>query len=206
MGFFGGKSAIRAAQSAQAMLQQEQKLGREKAQELYGQFLPAAEYGAQATQQLGDVLLGGNLSQFTESPGYQFRLGEGIGAIEKAMAARGGRRSSTAFKSISDYAQQSASNEFNNYLDQLTRFGTQSTNIGLQGIGGIMQQYGGVSPGQIAGAQLGVGQAKYGRREGMESGLMDLAGAGAGMLGGMGIGGGAFGMSTAQRAQMGGVQ
>lgn len=187
MGFFGGKSEIRAAQSAAATLQREQTLGREKAQELYGQFLPAAEYGAEATQQLRDILLGGDMSKFTESPGYQFRLGEGIGAIEKAFAARGGRRSSTAFKSISDYAQQSASDEFGNYLSQLGGFGAQATNIGLQGIGGIMQQYGGVSPGQIAQAQLGVGQAKTARRVGIEQSFMDL-GQAAATYGGQGAG------------------
>lgn len=205
MGFFGGKSEIRAAQSAAAMLQREQTLGREKAQELYGQFLPAAGYGAEATQQLRDVVLGGDMSKFYTSPGYQFRLDEGTGAVEKAMAARGGRRSSTAFKSISDYAQQSASGEFDNYLNQLSNFGTQATNIGLQGIGGIMQQYGGVSPGQIAQAQLGVGQAKTSRRTGIESGLMDLGAAGASMAGGMGLGGGAFGMSAAQQAGAAGM-
>jgi len=204
MGFFGGKSAIRAAQSAQAMLQQEQSLGREKAQELYGQFLPAAGYGAEATERMRDVILGGDMSKFFTSPGYEHRLKEGTGAIEKAAASRGLRRSSRAFKSISDYAQQSASDEFGNYLNQLSSFGTQATNIGLQGIGGIMQQYGGVQPGQIAQATLGVGEAKYGRRAGFEQSGMDLAAAGAMAMGGMGIGGGAFGLSTAQKAAMAG--
>ena len=193
MGFFSGGSAKRAAQSASAMLQQEQTLGREKAQELYGQFLPAAGYGMEATQQLRDILLGGDMSKFTESPGYQFRLEEGMGGIEKAFAARGGRRSSRAFKSISDYAQQSASDEFSNYLNQLSGFGTQATNIGLGGIGGIMQQYGGVSPGQIAGAQIGIGQAKTARRAGIEGSFMDLAGAAARAYGGAGAGAGAAG-------------
>lgn len=193
MGFFGGSSGIRAAQSAAAILQQEQTRGREKAQELYGQFLPSAGFGMEAMQQLRDVILGGDMSKFTESPGYQFRLGEGIGGIEKAFAARGGRRSSRAFKSISDYAQQSASDEFGNYLNQLSGFGAQATDVGLAGIGGIMQQYGGVSPGQLAGAQLGVGQAQLARRQGMESSVMDIGGSIATGLGGAGYGGGFFG-------------
>jgi len=174
MAFFGGGSAKRAASAAAADLINQRELGRTKAQELYGQFLPAGGYGMEALEQQRDVLLGGDMSQFYTSPGYQFRLEEGTGAIEKAMAARGLGRSSRAFKSISDYAEQSASDEFSNYLNQLSGFGTQATNIGLKGAGGIMQQYGGVDPGQIAQTTMAVGQAKTAGRLGIESSAMNL--------------------------------
>ncbi len=167
----GAGSQTRAAQGALAGLTREQALGREKAEELYGSYLPAGEFSAEATQQLRDVLLGGDMSQFTESPGYQFRLGQGTEAIEKAMSARGGRRSSTAFKSISDYAQQSASDEFSNYLNQLGGFAAQAGNTGLSGAQGIMSQYGNVSPASIAQAQMGVGQAKSSRTQALYGGL-----------------------------------
>ncbi len=165
MGFFSGKSEIRAAQAAQAYLQQQRGQGQQKAEDLYGQFLPAGGYGMEATQQLRDILVGGDTSKFQTSPGYQFRLEEGIGGIEKAMSARGLGRSSRAFKSISDYAQNTASDEYQNYIQNLQGFGQQATNIGMQGAGGIMQQYGGVSAGQVAQAQIGVGQAKTRRRK-----------------------------------------
>lgn len=169
--YTGAGAETRAAQGALTGLTQERELGRKKAEELYGGYLPAGEYSAEATERLRDVLLGGDMSQFTESPGYQFRLEEGIGAIEKGMASRGLRRSSRAFKSISDYAQQSASDEFSNYLNQLGGFAAQSGQAGLAGAGGIMSQYGGVSPLSIAQAQYGVGQAKSRRTQAAYSGM-----------------------------------
>lgn len=167
----GAGAEKRASQSELAGLTRERELGREKAEELYGEYLPAAGFGAEAMQQLRDVIIGGDMSKFQESPGYQFRLGQGTEAIEKAFAARGGRRSSTAFKSISDYAQQSASDEYSNYLNQLGGFAAQAGQTGLEGARGIMSQYGGVSPGSIAQATLGVGQAKSARTQALWGGI-----------------------------------
>lgn len=167
----GAGAEKRASQSALAGLTKERELGREKAEELYGEYLPSAGFSAEAMQQLRDVILGGDMSKFQESPGYQFRLGQGTEAIEKAFAARGGRRSSTAFKSISDYAQQSASSEFSNYLNQLGGFAAQAGQLGQVGAGGIMSQYGGVTPSQITQATLGVGEAKSARTQAIWGGV-----------------------------------
>jgi hypothetical protein len=56
---------------------------------------------------------------FTASPGYQFRLNEGMKAIERSAAARGGLRSGATMKSLNDYAQGTASSEFGNYTNTL---------------------------------------------------------------------------------------
>lgn len=167
----GAGTEVRGAQSAEAGLVGEQRLGREKAQELYGSYLPAGEYGAEATQRLRDILIGGDRSKFIESPGYQFRLEEGIGAIEKAGAARGMRRGSRTLKSISDYAQRSASDEFSNYLNQLSGFAAQAGQTGLAGAGGIMSQYGDVSPLNIAQARIGTSEVKSARTGALWGGL-----------------------------------
>jgi hypothetical protein len=45
-------------------------------------------------------------------PGYQFRLHEGLGALENNAAARGNLRTGGTLKGLSDYAAQSASQEY----------------------------------------------------------------------------------------------
>lgn len=56
---------------------------------------------------------------FKESPGYQFRMAEGQKGINRHMAARGLLNSGARGKAMSRFNQDYASNEFNNYLNQL---------------------------------------------------------------------------------------
>lgn len=56
---------------------------------------------------------------YQDSTGYQFRLGEGIQAIDRSAAARGGLNSGATMKALERYGQNLASSEFNNYLNQL---------------------------------------------------------------------------------------
>jgi len=66
---------------------------------------------------------------FRNSTGYQFRLGEGQNALNAASGGRGVSRSGAAVKSLANYNQNMASNEFGNYMGYL---GNQQ-GIGLQG-------------------------------------------------------------------------
>lgn len=158
--YLGARKEAKWAKNALRGLQASRAESIAKAAELYDPYAETGQLGVDATQRLADIVLGGDMSKFIESPGYQFRLGEGIGAIEKAAAARGMRHGSRTLKSISDYAQQSAADEFSNYLNQLGGLGTQATNIGLAGAQGIMAPYGVTSPATIAQATLGLGAAK----------------------------------------------
>lgn len=54
------------------------------------------------------------MSDFQADPGYQFRLQQGLGAIENTASARGGIAGGNALKSLTDYAQGLASTEYNN--------------------------------------------------------------------------------------------
>lgn len=74
---------------------------------------------------------------FRNSTGYQFRLGEGMDAVNSGWAGAGALQSGAALKSALEYGQNFASNEFGNYMGYL---------------GG--QQGAGLS---AAGAQAGVG-------------------------------------------------
>jgi len=67
--------------------------------------------------------------QFRNSTNYQFRLNEGMGALNRNYAARGLLESGAAMKGINNYAQNFASNELGNYMAMLS--GQQ--NMGMSG-------------------------------------------------------------------------
>lgn len=86
-----------------------------------------------------------DLSAFAASPGYQFRLAEGQKAGQNQFAARGGAFSGNALKTLSDYNQGMASNEFSNWWNQLQGLvntgatGTSGTaNAGAQNVNNII--------------------------------------------------------------------
>lgn len=55
----------------------------------------------------------------TMDPGYQFRLQQGQKALENSAAARGGLLSGNALRAISNYGQESASQEYGNTFNRL---------------------------------------------------------------------------------------
>lgn len=96
----------------------------------------AQDYGAQAAGlQAGLLGLGGDqeaaeqaFQQYQDSTGYQFRLDQGLGAIEGSRAARGILNSGATSKALMEHGQNFASAEYNNYLDRLS----QQQSTGLQ--------------------------------------------------------------------------
>lgn len=79
----------------------------------------------------------GAFDTFRNSTGYQFRLGEGLDAVNSGYAGAGLLQSGAALRGITEYGQNFASNEFGNYVGLLS--GQQGTGL------------------QAAGAQAGVG-------------------------------------------------
>lgn len=57
---------------------------------------------------------------FYASPDYKFRLQEGMKAIERSAAARGGLRSGATMKAIGNYSQGVAAGEWGNYVNRLS--------------------------------------------------------------------------------------
>lgn len=85
----------------------------------------------------GDLMKDFSKEDFETDPGYQFRLDEGIKAIERSAAAKGGALSGGAVKSALQYNQGFASNEYSNAFN---RYNTQQANkynrlAGLSGVG-----------------------------------------------------------------------
>ena len=83
---------------------------------LPGAFTPGAESALPAAF-TGEVDL-------QADPGYQFRLSEGLKALDRQAAARGGLISGSALKASSRYGQDMASQEYGNaYNRALTQYG-----------------------------------------------------------------------------------
>ena len=84
-------------------------------------------------------------NSMTADPGYQFRLQQGQEALGHQNAARGGAVSGTSLKAMQDYAQNSASNEYNNAFNRYQTERNAQLNP-LQSLAGV---------GQTTAAQLG---------------------------------------------------
>lgn len=68
---------------------------------------------------------------FNTTPGYQFRLGEGIKALDRSAAARGTLRSGGQMKAVQRFGEGLASDEFNNYrsgIQNLAGYGAGAAN------------------------------------------------------------------------------
>lgn len=85
-----------------------------------GYYQPYREAGTNALSTLQTMMTAGP-GQFTESPGYQFRLGEGTKAMERAASARGGTGAlfdPRLYKELGEYGQGMASDEYQKFIDR----------------------------------------------------------------------------------------
>jgi hypothetical protein len=74
-------------------------------------------------------------------PGYAFRLGEGMKALERVQAARGNMLSGGAIKAGQQYAQDFASGEYGNAYNRLANIAGLGQTVGGQ-LGSAAQQFG----------------------------------------------------------------
>lgn len=83
---------------------------------------PYSDIGLEFTNRLADMQRGGagaGMNMLNMDPGYKFRLGEGLKALDRTAAARGGLISGGAFKAAQRYGQDVASNEFGNAYNRM---------------------------------------------------------------------------------------
>lgn len=129
--------------------------------EAQGYWKPQYDYGQNALR--GFQEWSDDPQSITSDPSYQFRLKQGQESLENSAAARGGALSGNALRAISDYGQESASqeygNEFNRWMQKLG-LGREATNAmaGLSerrglGMGGML--------GQAAQMRAGLGQQDF---------------------------------------------
>ena len=109
--------------------------------------------GQIAAAQEGGGAAGPDYSAFFKSPGYQFRLDEGIRAIDRSASARGQLLGGGVLRELQRYGQGLAASEFGNYANRLST---------LAGIGQTTAFQGG-QLGAAAGAQVGQSVASIGQ-------------------------------------------
>jgi hypothetical protein len=93
-----------------------------------GEDKTAPSYGKYATAEFG-------MDKFTADPGYAFRMSEGMKALERSAAARGGLLSGATLKGTQRYGQDLASQEYQNAFNryQAERAGTLNPYQALAG-------------------------------------------------------------------------
>lgn len=97
------------------------------------------------------------MADFNADPGYQFRMSQGLKALQNNAAARGGMASGNAMKALIGYGQGLASDEYSNaysrfnnnnainaanYMDRFNRYNANQSNAfnRLSGLAGTGQQ------------------------------------------------------------------
>lgn len=91
------------------------------------------------------------MDDFQADPGYQFRMSEGMKALERSAAARGGLGSGGTLKALTRYGQDFASNEYTNAYNRFNADRDRRFNR-LSSLAGI---------GQTANSQLGQAGTNY---------------------------------------------
>jgi hypothetical protein len=141
----------------------------------------ATDYGKYATAEFTPAAFAAN-----QDPGYAFRLSEGLKAVDRQAAARGGLISGNALKASQTYGQDMASQEYQNAFNryQTVRGNTLSPfqNLSAQG--------------QNAAAMTGTAGAQYG-----SAGGQAISNYGQGVSGALGSAGNAMGTAYGNYGQ-----
>lgn len=105
------------------------------------------------------------MSDFQKDPGYDFRMQEGMKAINAGAAARGMGNSGATMKALAQHGQNFASNEYSNAYnrfnaDRGNRFSRLSTLAGMgQGANSQLGQAGQNYGNQVSANQIGLGNS-----------------------------------------------
>lgn len=91
------------------------------------------------------------MAQFQQDPGYAFRMSEGMKALERSAAKRGGLLSGSMLKDIQRYGQNLASDEYTNAFNRYQAERQAQLNP-LQSLAGV---------GQTAAQQLGAAGTQF---------------------------------------------
>ena len=148
----------------------------------------------------GEYARAPGMEEIQMDPGYGFRMGEGMKALERSAAARGGLLSGSMLKGTQRFGQELASQEFQNAFSRARQQRADVTNalLGIGGFGPSLASSAAGAVGQtgsnLANIQLGAGQARASGYLGQANALAQALGQGA-----MGYGmyrGGYFGPSS----------
>lgn len=93
--------------------------------------------GNTGAQGYGSMMRNFGQEDFQQDPGYGFRMSEGLKALDRSAAARGGLISGAALKGAQRYGQDMASQEYQNAFNryQTNRSNMLAPLVGLQNLG-----------------------------------------------------------------------
>lgn len=149
-----GSSAAKKAANAQAASGEAAIAEQRRQFDLSRQDMaPYREAGGKAIGSLSAMLQPGY--DHTTSPGYQFRLDEGMRGIENSAAAKGTLLSGGNLKDIIRYSQGVAADDFNQQFNR-----TASVAQGGQQVGMGLAQLGQQSANNIGNTMMGIGNAQ----------------------------------------------
>lgn len=177
-------SAAKSAANAQTAAANRQiKLQRDIYKDQRKLFRPYRQTGRIATNALNYELglradAPKNYQGFQATPGYQFALDQGIGAIDASAASRGNLLSGATLQDLQEYGTGLANQEYGTYLDRLygqANLG-QASVAGTAAAGqnfatGTSNALANIGNAQAAGA-VGVGNAVSGMTNNLSSALM----------------------------------
>lgn len=127
-----GRNAKKAAQTQADSADKASQIQQQQFEKLRSDLEPYRLGGNTALEQMmGKMTPDGYFNQtykgqdIYNDPSYQFRLNEGLGAVQQSAAAQGGLLSGATLKALNNYAQDYASQEYHNAYN---RFNADQTN------------------------------------------------------------------------------
>lgn len=134
-----GIAALKGANASEAASKQAAAMQWLMYQQQRKDTAPWREGGTKAVNELSTMIDRGP-GEFTKSPGYEFRLGEGQRSIESGASAGGNLLSGREQKALVKYGQDYATNDYDNFLaryyNSLTPYQSMA-GLGLTGTGMI---------------------------------------------------------------------
>ena len=211
-GLIASKGAKKAARAQERAAQSAERTQREMFERQIELQEPFRQAGMTAQQQIMQLLgIGGDASaegygslarsfgqsDFEADPGYAFRQAEGMRALERSAAARGGLLSGNTMRGIQRFGQDLASQEYQNAFNrfQVERAARLSP---LQSLMGSGQSAANVLTGAAGQAAQNIGQMQLASGQARASGYVGQANALAGALQGIGSAASSFPLYQAQ--------
>lgn len=180
-GYLTGQAAKDAAQIQADASANALKLQREQFEYQKELLDPYRRRGESALNRLAGVMgLDGQPAQPQQllemDPGYAFRLGEGMKALERVQAARGNMLSGGAIKAGQRYAQDFASGEYGNAYNRLANIAGLGQTVGGQ-LGTAAEQFGKTAGETMSQGANALAAGRIGRTSGYMGGIGGAVGA-----------------------------
>ena len=95
---------------------------------------PWRKTGTAALEKVSKLIEAGP-GEYTKSPGYEFRLKEGVNALERGASAKGMLDSGAEKKALVKFGQDYATNDYDNFLDRFYK--SLNPLLSLSGVGQV---------------------------------------------------------------------